>query len=154
MRRLTAFIQNQQLFLRIFINLQGPFCVNECVFVFMDMHLFLQAWSACSVYSLCLCVGGEPAEWVPSKSASTAWSLLSLVGMELKYCWLACLHWQREAKRHRPAIMFSALSSKLFIRKWTADTKNVQVHGGKRQWEFNKNTRDQVVTIPKAKEAN
>lgn len=151
MRRLTAFIQNQQLFLRIFINLQGPFCVNECVFVFMDMHLFLQAWSACSVYSLCLCVGGEPAEWVPSKSDSTAWSLLSLVGMELKYCWLACLHWQCEAKRHRPAIMFSALRSNYLLEN---ELLTLKVHGGKRQWEFNKNTKDKMVMIPKAKEAN
>lgn len=44
-----------------------PICVTVHVVVFVFMHLFVHVGSVCSVYSLCLCVGGEPAGRVPSK---------------------------------------------------------------------------------------
>lgn len=65
--------------LRIFIL---PLCSHTCHRLCLCIH-FLQVRSACFVYSLCACVGGEPVGRVPSKSDGRAWLMFSLVAREL-----------------------------------------------------------------------
>lgn len=104
--------QHQRLFLRHsedFYSFTGPpFCAPIHVFVFVFMHLLVQARSACSVCSLSLCVGGEPAGRVPSRNESTAsvtafsgskGTLILLISMSTLTAWsdtdppLSFQHW-------------------------------------------------------------